>query len=252
MKYIASLFLSSLLFLTACTPIPSTSPHGGGHMQGGTANARALTIQDESSSNEIAFAVWEGNDIFIDYGISHTKEMHLIVVRDDLRNFQHLHPERDSEGIWRIPFTPTAGGTYWLYADFVEKNEASHTIRFQRTYESTVGAHGIEKSDEKVKTVDGYRFELPSVPTVHGDTLSFVYLITDTQGNHVPVEEYLGATGHSVLISPSGDFIHAHATESDYSDPEFLVPMPKENYYRAFTQFQIKGRVITVNFDWQS
>lgn len=207
-------------------------------------------IEDRSTDGDIAFVVRDGDAMLTEYGTSHTKEMHLIVVRDDLQHFQHLHPQRDGEGVWHVAFTPAAGGTYWMYADFVAANGTSHTIRFEKTYAGEMGAYGVVKNAERVKTISGYTIQLPSVPTLQGKTLSFVYFITDAQGKTVPVEEYLGAMGHSVLISPSGDFIHAHAIESEFGDPEFLVPLPKEKFYRAFTQLQIKGKVIVVDFDW--
>lgn len=196
----------------------------------------------------MAFSVRDSDEIFSNYGISHTKEMHLIVVRDDLRYFHHLHPKRDAEGMWHTAFEPPAGGTYWLYADFIEKNKASHTIRFERAYQGKKNAYGIAKNFGQVKTVDGYRFEVN--PELSGDEVTFTYKITDNQGQSVKLEEYLGALGHSVLISPKGDFIHTHPSEENAS-PVFVTTKPSDDFSRIFTQFKIDGRVVTVDFDWQ-
>jgi hypothetical protein len=217
-------------------------------MQTAGGDTRDLTLQDQSIGNEISFVVREGNNVFTDYGVSHTKEMHLIVVRDDLQHFQHLHPERDSQGVWRVPFAPSVGGDYWLYADFVEQDEAPHTIRFERSYQGERGAYGVVKNLETVKTIEGYRFEVQ--PSISDDEVSFVYKINDSQGQTVELEEYLGATGHSVLISPSGDFIHTHPSDEGET-PVFATSMPSDDFYRAFTQFKIKGEVVTIDFDWQ-
>lgn len=249
MKYIASLLLTGSLLLAACAPTTS-APHeqtSGGHTPApkGTEN---LMVRDLSTDTEIAFSVRDGDEAFDDYGISHTKEMHLIVVRDDLQHFQHLHPERDSEGVWRAAFSPPAGGTYWRYADFVDTDESPYTIRFDKEYAGNRGTYGIAKNFETVKTVDGYRFEVE--PQTSNDEVTFTYTITDSQGQPAVLEEYLGATGHSVLISPSGDFIHTHPSEEGET-PVFATAMPSDDFYRAFTQFQIKGKVVTVNFDWQ-
>lgn len=225
----------------------STSEPGGGHMESQPESTRDLQVIDQSSGNEIAFTVQESNGTFTDYGTSHTKEMHLIVVRDDLQHFSHLHPTRDASGVWRVPYTVPAGGRYWLYADFIEGNEAPHTIRFERIYGSDTGAVGINESNETVKTVDKYRIALETVKTAND--VSFTYTITDNDGSPVQLEEYLGARGHSVLISPDGDFIHAHASEEG-TNPIFITSDLSENFYRAFTQFQIKEKVVTVDFDW--
>lgn len=251
MRNMKRLLLPSIgiLLLAACTSTDS-SPHtqtGGGHKpaQMGSAN---LTVDDRSTDTEIVFAVRDGDEIFRNYGISHTKEMHLIIVRDDLRYFHHLHPKRDAKGAWRTAFVPPAGGTYGLYADFIEKNGASHTIRFERDYKGKKNTYGIAKNFEHVKTVDGYRFALD--PRIEGDKITFTYNITETKGQSVKLEEYLGALGHSVLISPDGDFIHTHPSEEG-ENPVFATSKPSDDFYRIFTQFQIKGNVLTVNFDWE-
>lgn len=251
MKYYPSLLITSTVLLAACAPSAPApaSPHGGGHMQTTSKSARELTVQDQSDDDEIAFVVRERSTVFADYGVSHTKEMHLIVVRDDLQHFQHLHPERDSEGVWRVAFTAPAGGTFWRYADFVDTEESPSTIRFDKEYAGDIGTYGIAKNSEMMKTVDGYRFTFK--PAVSGDEVTFTYDITDNQGQPVQLEEYLGARGHSVLISPSGDFIHTHASEEG-DLPVFATSMPSDEFYRAFTQFQIKGKVVTVDFDWQA
>lgn len=249
--FTAVFFLFAKISAPTSTTLSASSEHGGGHMESIPESNRNLQVHDESTNTEIVFSVKEGDNTFSDYGTSHTKEMHLIIVRDDLQYFSHLHPTRNPEGVWSIAYTAPKAGTYWLYADFVEKDGSSHTLTFKREYEGNIGEHGIVKDDRKMKVVDGYTFELPSVPTVQGNMLSFVYIIKDAAGKKVPVEEYLGATGHSVLLSPNEDFIHAHASKTEYGDPEFLVPIPKERFYRAFTQFQINGKIVTVNFDWQ-
>ena len=252
MKYALSLLITGSVLLSACAPTTPTAEHGGtsgGHGQGGTQIAKDLIVRDESANSEITFSVREGDKTFNDYGISHTKEMHLIVVRDDVQHFQHLHPERDSQSIWRIAFTPPAGGTYWRYADFVDTEEKTYTIRFDKEYPGDPGVHGIAKNFETAKTVDGYRFTFK--PEVSDDEVTFTYDITDSKGQPVQLQEYLGAKGHSVLISPLGDFIHTHASEEG-DTPVFATSMPSDKFYRAFTQFQIKGKVVTVDFDWQA
>lgn len=245
-----SLLITGSVLLSACAPTTPTAQHGGtsgGHEQGSTQEAKNLIVRDQSTDAEIAFSVRDGDAVFDDYGVSHTKEMHLIIVRDDLQHFQHLHPQRDADGVWRVSFTAPAGGTYWRYADFVNTDEKTYTIQFGKQYPGDLGAYGIAKHSETVKIVDGYRFTFQS--TVLADEVTFTYDITDSQGQPVQLEEYLGAKGHSVLISPSGDFIHTHASEEG-DTPVFATSMPTDDFYRAFTQFQIKGKVVTVEFDW--
>lgn len=221
-------------------------------------------VRDLSTDTEIAFSVRDGDKAFDDYGVSHTKEVHLIVVREDLEHFQHLHPKRDSDGVWRLPFTPPAGGTYWLYADFEDSGGRPHTIRFSKAFPGETGPLGLRPhAADLVKDPDGYTAAEKVVDVYHiqvatlrsVDGTSFHYTVLDARGKQVTFEEYLGAKGHSVLISPRGDFVHTHPfTEYEGYDPAdrpiFFVRYPTGDFYRIFTQFQVAGKVLTVDFDW--
>jgi Cu+-exporting ATPase len=245
--FTAVFFLFAKISMPTSTTSPTQPEHADGHMESAPESTRNLAVHDESTNDEIVFAVMAGQEIFSKYGTSHMEEMHLIVVRNDLQHFSHLHPTRDANGVWRVPYAAPAGGNYWVYADFIEENETPHTIRFERKYEGDIGAAGIKPNSEAVKTVGGYKIALERTKT--SESVSFRYKITDLAGQPVQLEEYLGARGHSVLISPTGKFIHAHASE-DGADPVFTTAI-LEDFYRAFTQFQIDGKVITVDFDWQ-
>lgn len=244
--------LLTLLTLSSCAGAPPPQKHGGGHGDG-AAMQRDLTVADENpnSLTEIAFAVKEGDSVFTDYGISHTKEMHLIVVRDDLRYFSHLHPDRDAQGTWHVSYTPPTGGRYRLYADFVEGEGAAHTIQFVRAYAGDLGETGVVKDEAREKVVSDHRITFSAIQET--DEVTFTYTIAELNGHPVTtLQDYLGAKGHSVLISAKGDFVHTHPS-SEGSGPEvtFETAIPQEDFYRVFTQFQIEGEVITVPFDWE-
>ncbi|MBI3332396.1 hypothetical protein HYZ99_05595 [Candidatus Peregrinibacteria bacterium] len=243
--------LSMLFILVACVPAnDSMGQHGGGdHTTGGQARDLSLLDETDVRSGEIAFTIFLGNDIFTDYGISHEKRMHLIVVRDDLRHFSHVHPEMDDKGAWRVAYTAPAGGAYWAYADFVEGNGAVHTIRFEQTHPGIIGDKGLVKETAvREKNADGLTVSLVTGKDEHG--ASFRYEVNNAQGKGVQLEPYLGALGHSVLINPGGGYIHTHP---DVSSDELMFSVPgdlQSDFYRAFTQFQVAGNVHTVSFDW--
>ena len=254
------------LFAKISSPVSSMTAsqpmHGERHATNESAmmmNAgnRHLIFQEEkgSSPSDVAFSIVEDGHTFVEYGISHIKQMHFIVVRDDLSFFQHLHPELDTKGVWHVKLAPKAGGTYWLYADFVDKQNGSYTLRDEKKFEGKVGEYGMTSDTQRVKLFDGYQFEFRPLigvvdQSITPQTLALHYRITDAKGNEAQLENYLGAKGHNILISRSGDFIHTHATEEN-GEPVFTTPLPKDAFYRAFTQFQIKGKVMTTIFDWQ-
>lgn len=270
-KKLYSLLLGALV-LAACTPKGGQMNHstggmnmGGMNMDNGTATSEGmmagdhamkmqpgtqqLTVQKEqgSSPTDLAFSIRKDGQVFTDFGISHTKKMHFILVRDDLQYFSHVHPTMDVRGIWHETFTPEAGGNYWLYADFVDSADGSYSPRYGQSFTADKGQYGLVKDFTTEKTVDGYHITMQ--PTVAGTSATFAYTITDGAGNPVELEDYLGAKGHSILLTTKGDFTHAHA---ESVPPVFATEVAGNTFYRMYTQFQIKGKVITVPFDWQS
>ncbi|MBI3336055.1 hypothetical protein HYZ98_00630 [Candidatus Peregrinibacteria bacterium] len=208
-----------------------------------------FTIQPHNETGaEIAFTIMDGEQVFTDYGINHTKELHLLVVRDDVRHFSHIHPTRDTAGIWHVPFIPEANGTYWIYADFVEKDGKPHTIRFERTYDGDTGPYGILKTTTKTKKLGELFVTLTVEPYQEGAL--FTYHIRDAYGNTPELQPYLGAMGHGILLSSEGDLVHTHPSLAG-DTLVFHIPIPTKDFYRIFTQFQIADEVQTVEFDWQ-
>lgn len=207
-----------------------------------------LYLRDLSQSGSIAFTLHEGGARFADVGISHTKPMHVIVVRSDLRHFEHLHPEQDGNGVWRVSYVPPEEGLYWLFADFIDDEGGSYTIRFD--HQVGIGhSPALIETPATIKAVGDYRISL-NVQTDLKEAM-FTYHITDDQGQTVVPDEYLGATGHSVLLSPQGSFIHTHPSD-EAGDPVFKTPLPPDQFYRIFTQFQLHGQIVQIDFDWKN
>ncbi len=218
------------------------------HVLDVASTGESLAIQKQENPGEIAFAVMDGEKVFTDFGVSHTKEMHLLIVRDNLRYFQHFHPARDADGFWHVPFTPSGGGAYWMYADFVGIDDKPHTIRFDRTYPLDPGSSGIVRDFRTEKPVGKYAIRMEATPYTEG--MLFTLRIRDAVYNDAPIlEPYLGAMGHGIIISPTGDFIHTHPSPAGDS-LIFHTPALTGDFYRIFTQFQIQGEIFTVEFDW--
>ena len=52
------------------------------------------------------------------YTTAHGTNLHLIMVRRDLTDFQHVHPQLDTAGTWSVPLNLSDPGVYRLFADF--------------------------------------------------------------------------------------------------------------------------------------
>ncbi len=261
-----------LILVTACSYEKQKEESAMEHMDHGSmqmasaANA-GWSLDDESQAGNISFVIKKEGEPWKEFDIQHEKRMHLIVVRSDLTNFQHLHPTMKSDGTWTVPFTPPVEGTYWIYADFVATNAGDHVVRFEKTYgkrtrESYIpqkvvtpsGMHGIvQEIDHIIVSVD--MKEIDSLQTSQEKSVRMKIHLMGPMGDDVTVEPYLGANGHSVWISPEGDYIHAHPDENyegfkKGDAPMFMIHDLHDERYRTFTQFKVHGVVRTAIFDW--
>lgn len=259
-----SLLLALLIVCSACA-----APAGRNAMDGDGAReerdrAGGFEVREEASpAGELAFTVLKDGKSVTAYTVTHTKELHLIVVRSDLEHFQHLHPVRDAAGVWRTSFSVPAGGTYWLYADFSDADGQPRTIRFTKEMPGVGGTEVRPHLGDPVrdpsgrhaaeKTVDGYRIQASNLRYAEG--VEFFFTVLGPDGKDAVLDDYLGEKGHVILISPDGDFVrmHPHKEYVGYKptdSPVFYVEYPKDGFYRMFAQFQVGGTVLTVDFDW--
>lgn len=211
--------------------------------------------------SEYSFSIIDdqGNAIK-DFDTTHTKQMHVIVVRKDLKYFQHVHPSFD-ETSGNFSFTDLtfpADGEYRIFADFapvgVMKDPMGLPLMVTLSEDVKVGmAYTPEPlgGEAKTKTFDGYQVSLSVLNASAGESM----LLFDIKQNGKPVtdlEEYLGALGHSVILKEGTlDFIHAHPVEAGAQKQGaigFMVNFPESGKYKVFTQFQRSGEVVTADF----
>ncbi len=248
-KYLVLPALTIIAFsISACTTVaPKEHSMNIGHDD--AIEDRHFSVHDLSTPTTLAFRINENGKPFTNYGRSHAKEMHLIVARTDLTQFFHIHPVQNSDGVWSIPFQPKELGKYWIFADFVDDQHTPFTLRFDKQFGDDNDTSRIIHHAMATKIVDGYKIAMTSRET--DDEVLFIYEVSDAEGKPAVLEDYLDAKGHSILLSPSGDFIHTHPSENT-DNPSFVVMRPKDDFYRLFTQFRINGKILTVDFDWEN
>ena len=214
---------------------------------------------------EYSFAIIDdqGNTIK-DFTETHTKLMHLIAVRKDLNNFQHVHPEFNKDaGIFTLSnLTLPTNGQYRIFADFVPQGAQMGAdgmpLPITLFQDIEVGDDYSPQpigSEEKTKTFDNYHVTLKtsSNPLVSGTESSLTFNIEQNDQPVTDLQEYLGALGHSVIIREGTlDFIHAHPdrdpTIEQHGNVHFAVDFPQGGKYKVFTQFQRQGKVFTTDF----
>jgi hypothetical protein len=170
------------------------------------------------------------------------RRMHLIVVRRDLRRFQHLHPTQDASGAWTTRITLPTAGVYHAFADF-------QTAGARQTVGADLFAAGrfepLELPAPSTRArVDGYDVTLRE--RAGESELRF----TVRRGG-VPVgdlQPYLGARGHLVMLR-AGDLAYEHVHPlAGPAALAFATGDTAPGTYRLFLQFRHGDTVHTAAF----
>lgn len=198
-----------------------------------------------------------------DLNIAHEKLMHLILVRDDATNFQHLHPEYVN-GRWTVQTTVTEQGQYNMYVDIAPKEEQASILRVPVIIGSKAGQSVFPSITSNRTTLqDGISVSLNTNAFKTQEHSKLVFTLTQNGKAVSGIDPYLGAFGHVVVLrhGDADDYLHAHpVTETKPVDGkiEFESEFPAKGTYTIFAQFNIGGKVrtfpitLTVNEEGQA
>jgi hypothetical protein len=211
--------------------------------------------------------------------------MHLIIVnREDLSHFAHIHPNLDNEsGIFHIEHTFAEAGKYKMWIDVKPKGE----IRVLTAFPFNVEGQPVHTpadtivpdaaSMKKVVMVDGQTYQVTldfqPKPLIAMSSVKMTFEIKDANNKPISnLEPLMAAGGHCVIIdADSHDFLHVHpAKEVGGGDDDvahrvltrlanwrcgpsvsFMANFPKPGLYRAWGQFQHERRVLTADFTFE-
>jgi len=198
-----------------------------------------------------------------DFQIEQEKILHLIVVRKDLNEFQHLHPKLDSTtGIFTLDdFTLTVPGPYIVYGDFVPKSAQTGLFgeHLKVVVSTDIVAEGSYKAlpvvvSDTITDVDRYKISFTTEPKQLISGINMLSFSIKKDGKAVTtLKSYLGSLGHSVVIKENTlEYIHAHALQKQDMKQtgtiDFHVEFPSAGKYKVFMQFQTAEEVEIASF----
>lgn len=206
-----------------------------------------------------------------DYVLNHERLFHLFIVSADMNEYQHIHPQLDADGSFKVETKLPRAGLYKLHSDFFPVGgtlQVLHRELATAGYRKTTPARAALVADTSfTRTVDGMKISLDwgGSELVPGAFIRLKYRLADAQTG-APVrdlEPYLGAWGHTLILNADqSDYLHSHPTETlpegveratlrGGPEVEFGSMFPEAGLYRIWTQFQRGGRVATVSFTIQ-
>ncbi|MFT4901824.1 MAG: hypothetical protein ACI81V_001101 [Lentimonas sp.] len=193
--------------------------------------------------------------------ISHTERIHLLLVSDDLADYQHVHPEpTDVFGQYRFEMTPRQSGEYRAYFDFIVVASLRRALVDERFNVSGAELAASQPAGARLSVVqDGRRFSLitESIDFHPSETIRFELEVIDlATGDATPLQEVMGALAHLVAFDASRNgFAHMHPLlpyQSDVAAPSkipFAFNAVREGHFRIWAQVRIDGADVFVPFD---
>ncbi|WP_440713839.1 heavy-metal-associated domain-containing protein [Gordonia sp. FQ] len=190
------------------------------------------------------------------YATEHEQDLHLIVVRSDGARFRHVHPSLDAAtGVWSLPWTWDAAGTYRVFADFVPGGHDTSPLTLSRTVAVAGEVTPWRSEPSRIAQVDGLTVTLTGdLPVGYQGTLTAA--VTRDGTPVTTLQPYLGAFGHLVALR-EGDlaYLHVHP-HGDTPGPgatggpeiAFSASAPTAGRYLLYLDFQLDGAVHTAAF----
>lgn len=250
--------------LSSC---PDANKQHPGHCM--SSNVASLKL-GPNVNNKYQFAILDANNQPIkNFDTVHEKMMHMIIIRKDLTDFQHVHPSFDQKtGTWTLEnLNLPNDGPYRIFADFTPSDAAKNANGSKNPvtiYEDVIVGDQSKYQAKKIgdttdsKAFGDYEVLLQTKPMVVSagvmTTLEYLFLDTKKTGDQAitDFEPYLGSIGHAIVLSENLDFIHAHAVDDPILNKrgivDFMFTPPKQGKYKVFAQFKRQGQVFTTDF----
>lgn len=192
-----------------------------------------------------------------DFEIFQEKLMHLIIVSDDLQFFDHLHPNYQQNGRFKVSASFPQAGKYTLFSDY-KPAQSPEQISVLKTQVGGRSPSAVPINFDRTKTFRTAQINLISSQDriKAGEEVTLTFDLKDTATNQplTDLQPYLGEKGHLVIIKKStpltaSDYIHAHALADDsLGKVAFVTKFPKSGEYKLWGQFNRNGKIVTADF----
>ncbi|MGH2414076.1 MAG: hypothetical protein ACRDEA_10370 [Microcystaceae cyanobacterium] len=190
------------------------------------------------------------------FDVSHEQLMHLIVVSDDLRFFDHLHPRYEGNGRFTIEAQLPKSGGYTLFSDYKPTGQTQQVS----TLKTQVPGNSSSSPDVNFKRSQTFtntkvNLELSTETVKAGEEVAVTFNLKGANNQPVTdLQPYMGERGHLVILRQStslnsADYIHAHAVkDTTPGRVQFMTSFPKAGLYKLWGQFNRNGEIVTVDF----
>ncbi len=236
--------------------------HHGSHHNANHASARTTlsligqTDLQAGQTTELQLVVKDSQgNVVKDFGTIHDERVHLVIVRDGLDTFAHLHPQVWPDGNLTIKYAFPVGGRYRLFADFQPKGmthtTASMLVDVQG--ESPLAAALLVNAPGRIEG-EGWIADITLQPEAESGESTIQFELLDSHGRPIQdLKPYMGAWGHLQLISADGsDYVHSHPMDNQSGVSTHIVnfhaAFQKGGNYKGWGQFRVGDDLRVIPF----
>ena len=212
-----------LLFVCVCAPARAAVVQGKDvTVVASPVPMTAFLRTGTAATGTMHFDAWEvrNNKTVLTYDVDMTKLMHMIVVSDDLTDFQHVHPLLLPNGHFVIDVRlKEAPAGYHVYLDGLPGGAGRHVFRF----DLPGGAHDPPKrylhSAGSTAKVGPYTVAIDPTAVPIGEISTISVRILKDGRPASDLHPYLGVMAHGVLIGTTDlAYMHVHGMTSEMLD----------------------------------
>jgi len=220
--------------LSAVPDGPARTYAGTFALAGGTAKARAfLDVRPTgATSARLVFSVEDVTDDenLRDFDVEMTQRMHVIVISDDFRHFEHLHPALRPDHRFEVPVDVPAPGRYEIYADTSPHVLGRQVFRFSVPFGSTKRQSPDLTPTPRTVTAGRYSVTLDGLKLTAGKSTPIAVKITKDGAPATDLHPYLGGAAHAVFINARTlSYAHVHPMQGAMSMPmQGAMSMPMQ------------------------
>ena len=224
--------------------------HGGASDSVDMNMYRVNFIRSEVITNKEALLKFTIQDIETKKPVSelekvHEKIMHIILVRNDLKYFDHIHPEMTENGVFVVPYNFSSSGIYRIWIDFTTMG-MQHIIDFDLNVSSIINLEEEERLGE-LRVMLNKSDEIKA-----GKETELRFIVNDKDNNPIPItEKFLGAKAHLIEIDETlEEFGHNH--DENFNKDNIIIfnrTFTKTGKHKLWVQFSFNSKERTASFE---
>ncbi|MFO0800551.1 MAG: hypothetical protein U0804_24040 [Gemmataceae bacterium] len=233
-----------------------SDPHAG---HGGGQKAASLVVKTDPAQiaagqpTTLKLMIHDAGGAMVkDFDVTHEAKFHLVVVRDGLDTFAHLHPAVDPAGNLTTTYTFPTAGTYRLYADHQPTGGKAGTAVAEVTVAGQPPpAPPLTPNVPAAVEADGLAARVTVGNAKAGGEGVVRFELLDAGQPLAGLQPYMGAMGHLVVLSGDGkEYVHAHPADdkTPANVVAFAAHFPRAGVYKGWGQFRWKDAVRVVPF----